>query len=121
MTLTRPPVAVIVVAAAYLAVGTIGFVAHFHDLLAVPSEGVWIELTELLAVVAGVFLLRRRDSARWLALAWITFHVILSAFGDVRQVVAHGILATLIGWLLFRQNSTRWFRQHSAVIAEPNH
>ena len=74
MTPTRPPLAILVVAAAYLAVGIIGFVAHFHDLLATPSEGVWIELTEMLAAVAGVFLLLGRNWARWLAVAWIAFH-----------------------------------------------
>jgi len=121
MTLARPPVAVLIVAATYLLVGTIGFVAHFHDLLAAPAEGVWIELTEVLAIVAGVFLLRRNNWARWLALAWITFHVILSVFGDARQLAAHGILAALIGWLLFRPDTTRWFRPHGAVVAEPNH
>ena len=33
-----------------------------------------------LAIVCGVFLLRGHNWARWLALAWIAFHVVLSAF-----------------------------------------
>lgn len=105
----RWPVPVLVVAGAYLAVGIIGFVAHFHDLLATPSEGVWIELTELIAAVTGVFLLRGRNWARWLAVAWIAFHVILSAFGNVRELAMHAAIAVLIVWLLFRPNTTRWF------------
>jgi hypothetical protein len=114
MTLTRPPVAVLVVAAAYLAVGIIGFVAHFHDLLATPSEGVWIELTELIAAGTGVFLLRGRNWARWLAVAWIAFHVVLSAFGNIREVTMHAIMAVLIAWLLFRPDTTRWFQPSRA-------
>lgn len=110
MPLARRPVAVLVIAGAYLAVGIIGFVVHFHDLLATPSEGVWIELTELLAAVTGVFLLRGRNWARWLAVAWIAFHVVLSAFGNIREMAVHALLAALIVWLLFRPDTAGWFQ-----------
>lgn len=108
--LARRPVPVMVIAGAYLAVGIIGFVTHFHDLLATPSEGVWIELTELLAVVTAVFLLRGRNWARWLAVAWIAFHVVLSAFGSIRETAMHVVIAVLIVWLLFRPDTARWFQ-----------
>jgi hypothetical protein len=113
----RRPVPVLIVAGAYLAVGIIGFVAHFHDLLATPSEGVWVELTELLAAVAGVFLLRRRNWARWLAVAWIAFHVGLSAFGRISELVMHTVMAVLIIGMLFHASSARWFRPPNAEQA----
>jgi len=108
MLFARRPVPVLVVAGAYLAVGIIGFVVHFRDLLANPSEGVWMELTELVAIVAGVFLLRGRNWARWLAVAWIAFHVALS-LGNLGELVMHALMAVLIVWLLFSADSTRWF------------
>ena len=108
------PVGVLIVAGAYLAVGIIGFVFHFHDLLANPSEGVWIELTELVAAITGVFLLRRHNWARWLAVAWIAFHVGLSAFGKIGELTTHLVMAVLIVWLLFRAQSARWFRSPGA-------
>ena len=110
MPLGRRPLAVLIVAGAYLAVGILGFIAHFHDLLASPSEGVWIELTELVAAFTGVFLLRGRNWARWLAVGWIAFHVGLSAFDSMRLVAVHAVMAALIVWLLFRPDSRRWFR-----------
>lgn len=113
MPLARRPVPVLIVAAAYLAVGIIGFIAHFHDLLANPSEGVWMELTELVAAVTGVFLLRGRNWARWVAVAWIAFHVGLSAFDSMGGVAVHGVMAALIAWLLFRPETGRWFRPPS--------
>lgn len=116
MPLVRRPVPVLVVAGAYLAVGIIGFIAHFPDLLATPSEGVWMELTEVVAAVTGVFLLRGRNWARWVAVAWIAFHVGLSAFDSMRLVAVHAVLAVLIVWLLFRPDTGRWFRP---VSAEP--
>ena len=73
---------VTIVAAGYLIVGIVGFAAHFNSLLArdALSEGVPIEATEVVAVIAGVFLLRAQNWARWLALAWIAFHVALLSF-----------------------------------------
>ena len=109
MPAARPPVPVLIVAGAYLAVGILGFVAHFQEFLTTPSEGVWIELTELVAVVTAVFLFRGRNWARWLAVAWILFHVILSAFGNIRELSMHVALTLLIVWLLFRQATARWF------------
>ena len=114
MPLARPPVPVLIVAVVYLAVGAVGFVGHFHDLLAAPSEGVWIELTELLAAIAGVFLLLGRNWARWLAIAWIAFHVVLSAFHNIRELLVHAVMAALIVWLLFRSESSRWFQPSRA-------
>lgn len=114
MPLFRRPIPVLIIAGAYLAVGVIGFVAHFHDLLATPSEGAWIEITELLAVLAGVFLLRRQNWARWLAVAWIAFHVGLSAFGNIRELLMHAVIAVLVIWLLFRSDTARWFQQAPA-------
>ena len=116
MPFARRPIPVLIVAGAYLAVGIIGFIGHFHDLLASPSEGVWIELTELVAAVTGVFLLLGRNWARWLAVAWIAFHVGLSAFGPFRELILHAVMAVLIAWLLFRQATARWFH---ASRAEP--
>ena len=36
----------------YLAVGTIGFAYHFRELLVFQDEGIWVELTEFLAIVS---------------------------------------------------------------------
>jgi hypothetical protein len=60
----------------YLVVGIIGFAYHFPELRAGHPDAIWIELTEFLAIVAGVFMLLGRNWARWLALAWIAFHVV---------------------------------------------
>lgn len=103
----RMPITVIVVAALYLAVGIGTFVFHFKDLRA--PGGIWIEATELLAIVCGLFLLGAQNWARWLAIAWMTFHVLLS-FGDSRQLAVHGAFLAFIVWALFRADASRFFR-----------
>lgn len=103
----RVPIGVIAVAALYLAVGMGTFIFHLKDLRA--PGGIWIEVTELLAVVCGLFLLGAQNWARWLAIAWMTFHVLLS-YGDWRQLAVHGAFLAFIVWALFRADANRFFR-----------
>jgi len=69
-----------------------------------------IELTELLALVGGVFMLRAQNWARWLALAWVVFHVIVSLFHPVSELAMHLVLCVVITWVLFRPEGQRYFR-----------
>jgi hypothetical protein len=90
---------VIVIAVLYIAVGSGGFVTHF------PShwggEDVLIEATELLAVICGVFLLFPKNWSRWLAVAWMALHVVIS-FPAITQVTIHLAFLIVISWVLFR-------------------
>ncbi|MHB8814105.1 MAG: hypothetical protein ACYDAE_12640 [Steroidobacteraceae bacterium] len=101
------PMSVMVIACLYLAVGIGGSIAHFHALRA--PDGIWIELTECVAIVCGVFLLRAHNWARWLAIAWMAFHVAIS-FGALRQLAIHGIFLILIAWFLLRPEASRFFQ-----------
>jgi hypothetical protein len=69
-----------------------------------------VELTELTAILCGAFLLRGQNWARWLALAWIAFHVVLSMFHPFRELAIHGLFFVVIAWILFRSESGRYFR-----------
>jgi len=65
--MNRRPTSITVVACIYLAVGAGGFVSHFDASLIRDIsrfDGLWIELTELLALLSGVCLLRVQNSAR---------------------------------------------------------
>ncbi len=112
MNRNKRPLSVTVLAAVYIAVGAIGFVAHFSEFQArdaFRNDAVWIELTEFLAIVCGVFMLRARNWARWLALAWIAFHVVLS-FHAFREFAVHCLFCAVIAWVLFRPEAARYFR-----------
>jgi Trk-type K+ transport system membrane component len=106
----KRPLSVTIVACVYLAVGAIGFVVHFRELAARHQDAVGIEITELTAVLCGVFLLRGHNWARWLALAWIAFHVILSAFHEIPELVTHSVIGAVITWMLFHPEAARYFR-----------
>src|SRR5450755_1215076 len=103
----RIPLPVILIACLYLAVGIGGFVVHFSDRRA--SDWIWVEVTEFLAIVCGVFLLRAHNWARWLASAWMAFHVVIS-FGELSQLAIHSLFLVLIVWCLFRADASRFFQ-----------
>lgn len=105
------PFAVLVIACLYIAVGVIGFVHYFPGLLGKQQGSVWAEVTEVLAVIAGIFLLLGRNWARWLAVAWMAFHVFIS-YGVIGLFVFHLLLLLGIGWILFRPDSTEYFASH---------
>lgn len=108
MNSSRRPIAILLLSCLYTAVGTTGFVVNFPKLIALQQESIWIELTELLALIAGAFMFRGRNWARWLALVWMAFHVAIS-FPVVRQVITHSIIFALIAWILFRPDARRYF------------
>jgi len=104
------PLAVTCVAWLFIAVGTVGVIFHSPELLHLEKDAFLIEFTELLAVFGGVFLLRGRNWARWLILAWMLFHVVISAFHPGKDLAFHIIIFAGIAWLLLRPDSSRYFR-----------
>lgn len=70
---------------------------------------VWIALVQLAAVIAGIFLLRGQNWARWLALAWMAFHVAISIKEPVEQLVVHSLLLFVFAYLLYRRDARAYF------------
>ncbi len=109
----KRPVSVTILGWVYIAVGTVFFVSHFTEIVARPGfqlDDVWVEFVEFTAIIAGTFMLRGHNWARWLALTWIAFHVVLSAFHSLGEAAMHGLFCALIAWLLFRPAAARYFR-----------
>lgn len=107
MNAVRRPVPVLVVACLFLAVGIIGAFFHIQDLR--QPDGIPIEITEFVAILAGAFMFRGSNWARWLALAWMAFHVVLSAFHARSEFAIHALIFAGIAWLLFLPESRRYF------------
>ena len=102
----KPAIAVLTVALLYIAVGLGGFIAHFPHHW--HSDDILIEVTELAAITCGVFLLHRKNWARWLALAWMALHVAIS-FPAMTAVAIHLSFLIVIAWALFRSPERGYF------------
>jgi hypothetical protein len=110
------PTSVTLIACVYIIMGAIGFGYHFPELMghAFDYEIIGIEVIRLLALIAGVFLLRGHDWARWLAVAWIGLHVILSAFHTPAELAIHSLFFVVIAAALFHPAASRYFRRTRA-------
>src|SRR5215469_8384554 len=109
------PLAVLILSCLFMATGAIGFAYHLRDFRAAaqpfPYELVLASLVRLTAIVCGAFLLLGKNWARWLALAWMAFHVVLSFFHSFGEVAVHAVLFLLIANFLFRSGARAFFRQ----------
>jgi hypothetical protein len=120
-TMNKRPLLVTVIGCIFVAAGVIGFAYHLTEFKTQrPFEYsiLWICLLRLLAILGGVFVLRGNNWARWLLLVWIAYHVILSAFHPLSELVAHGLLLAVIAYVLFRPQASAYFRSARAEPAQ---
>lgn len=92
----------------FILVGTVGLFYHL-------SHAAWdrwtplIALTEIVAVICGVFLILGRSWARWLLLVWLAVHVAIGAFNSVSETIAHAVLLAVIAYFLLKSPASRYF------------
>ena len=70
-----------------------------------------ILLLTVSAIVAGFFLLRGARWARWLALAWVAFHVGVSALDSVAASLPHLVLLLVVGYVLLGPPTSQYYQQ----------
>jgi hypothetical protein len=68
-----------------------------------------IVLFELVAVLAGVFLLKGRNWARWLLMAWVAIHVYIGAEHSLSAGVPHLLLLIAVAYFLFTPPDSKYF------------
>ena len=111
--MNKRPIAVTVIAFVYILTGVIGATYHLRGFKLQPPfqyDIVWAAITNLVAILCGAYMLRRHNWARWLALAWIGFHVILSAFHTLTELAIHSLFFGILAFLLLCPASTRYFQ-----------
>lgn len=109
----KRPISIIVVSYIYIAAGTLGIAYHLRDLRTiypVQFDVFGILLLRILAIVAGIYMLGARNWARWLALAWMAFHVTVSFFHSRAELAVHGVLLVVFAYLLLRRTASEYFR-----------
>ncbi len=112
----KRPVAVTIIGGLYIAVGAIGFATHLAEFKA-DYGFLLVQLLGLAAVVSGIWLLRGRNWARWLALAWMACHVVVSAFHTLPKLALHTVFLAILAYFLFRPAANRYF--HAAAAGPP--
>lgn len=116
------PRSVAVIGWLFVAAGIVGFGYHVTELNApgpVDSEVLWVLLVRLLAIVGGAFVLRGARWAPWLLVAWMAYHVVLSAFHSWSEAAVHAVLLAMVAYVLLRPEAAAYFRHPSPHPGQP--
>src|SRR5215813_2765840 len=105
----KPPLVIILIGALFIGAGSVGIVYHLHD-QPFDRGAMLLVLLRLLAIVSGIFLILGQSWARWLLLAWLAFHIVVSAFHSVEQTVIHALLLAAIAYVLFRPPASTFLK-----------
>lgn len=106
----RRPILVVIISVLLIATGIGGLIQHHAAIRVGNFGGLMIAVVEVLALTAGVFMLLGHDWARWLAMAWIAFHVIISFWNGWPKVLIHVVIFAIFAFALFRRDARDYFR-----------
>jgi hypothetical protein len=113
MEMKKRPIPVVIVSIVFILTGCIGFIYHFNELFE-PNyklyELIWVLLLRILAVVCGILLFLGIDWARWLAIAWLLYHVLLSSLHSTSEMITHIFLLIIFSVLLYLPASNGYFK-----------
>jgi hypothetical protein len=73
--------------------------------------------SRLLAIAGGVGLYRGHNWARWLLVAWMVFHIGLSLFHSLPELLTHVIVFAPLLYLLFRRSTGAYLHHHHPAAA----
>lgn len=107
------PLTILIVAIVFIITGIVGFSYHLKDFFD-PHEKLYVtliaETLRILALVCGILLFLGINWGRWLAIAWMLSHVLISAFNSISQMFIHIAFLAVISVLLFLPISSAFFR-----------
>lgn len=109
MTFKRVPVLVIVIGVLLIATGIGGSIQHRVWAHLGSFDGAVMAVIEIAAIIAGVFMPLGHNWARWLAMAWIAFHVAISIPHLWPELVVHLLVFVAFAFALFRGPSREFF------------
>jgi hypothetical protein len=111
--MNKRPLSVTILSLLIIAAGAVGLAYHlteFKPQHPLQNGAVWVLLLRVSAIVGGVFMFRGNNWARWLTLAWIALHVVISVFRSLGEVAAHALLLAVFAYFLLRAPAAHYFR-----------
>jgi hypothetical protein len=106
------PLPVLITAFVFIIAGFLGIVYHSSEYFppsAINYESALSLFIRVLAIACGFLLLRRIKWARWLAITWLVYHVVLSFFHSISETIVHIVFLLIIAFLLFMPKSSAYF------------
>ena len=107
----KRPLSVTLISYLFIIAGVAGIIYHASELreIATHREVIWVLTVRLLAIVGGLYSLRSANWARWLLVAWIVYHVILSSYHSTAELATHAVLTVVVLIALFHKGANAYF------------
>jgi hypothetical protein len=111
--MNKRPLSVTLISCLFIAAGVVGIVYHAAELKELTTQRavIWVIAVRLLAIAGGFFSLNGANWARWLLLAWIIFHVIISIFHTTAELAMHTIVMIVVILALFHPKANAYFKR----------
>ena len=93
--------------------------ANTTQLIAEFKQHWMVHLSHLAALVAGLFMLRAHNWARWLLVLWIAFHIVIGALHGWVPLLTHVVIFSAILFFLFRRKASEFFARGAATQRIP--
>ena len=71
----------------------------------------YVHLARIIGIVAGAFMLKGYNWARWLLVAWMAFHIVVGALNGLVHFLTHVVIFSVILFFLFRPNASSYFKK----------
>jgi hypothetical protein len=116
--MNKRPVPVVIVSVLFMLVGCVGFAYHVKEIFNLNNnqyETIWVLFLRIVALVCGLLLLFRINWARWLAIIWLIYHVIIGGFNSTSQMIVHIVFLILVSVLLFLPGSSAYFQRKNKL------
>ncbi len=109
----KRPWSVTLIGILFILSGGIGIIYHAPEMKELPGnrQGILVLLIRALAVAGGYFVLRGAAWARWLLVVWMIYHVVLSFYHDLAQIITHALFLCLVVAGLFYSKANTYFKQ----------
>ena len=112
--MNKRPIAVASIAWLLIAAGLVELAVHTREFVfeqRFDLGDLWVPMVALLPLTFGVFILLGHNWARWLAVAYIAVHVLISFFDSWQKVAVHVMLLAMIAFCLFRADARVYFQR----------
>ena len=118
----KRPIAVTIVSVLFIIIGAAVMLRGVWSLLAGRAGGITghdlldaslVEVSSLAALISGVFMLKGANWARWLCIAWMAFHVVISIGHERMKLIMHSVWLVVLAVVLFWPRASAYFKERS--------
>ena len=113
--MNKRPLSISIIGWIFIAVGVVALT--YHSIHKSEDYLIWVLLVRFLAIVCGIAMLFRQNWGRWLAAAWLAFHVYLSIHHETAELIIHALLLVVMVYFMFRSQANAYFQAGNAPPA----